>query len=142
MDPSSLDLVEITRLAEQMISGELERLISLTVDTRKADYAVVTGVQIHHWAAREHAEAPDLEFVWPVTVRTVVKGATRVINLQSVPSLSPRQIRILGAHDHASGISHATALADPAHIQVTVSKAISVNREGPRCIASRQPAAA
>jgi Limiting CO2-inducible proteins B/C beta carbonyic anhydrases len=39
-------LVELTNVAERTITDDLEYLISHTVDPRKADYAVVTGIQV------------------------------------------------------------------------------------------------
>jgi hypothetical protein len=45
--PSGPSLVDVTKAALQVITEDLERLISLTVDPATADYAVVTGVQIH-----------------------------------------------------------------------------------------------
>ena len=44
-----LDLAELTRVAERTITSDLEFLIAKAVDPAKADYAVVTGVQIHNW---------------------------------------------------------------------------------------------
>jgi hypothetical protein len=41
------DMATLTLLASELISDELERMIDLTVDTKIADYAVLTGVQIH-----------------------------------------------------------------------------------------------
>ncbi|CAI5929352.1 unnamed protein product [Closterium sp. NIES-64] len=43
----SPSLVQVTRAALQAITDDLENLISLTVDPATADYAVITGVQIH-----------------------------------------------------------------------------------------------
>ncbi|CAI5460991.1 unnamed protein product [Closterium sp. Yama58-4] len=43
----SPSLVQVTRAALQAITDDLEHLISLTVDPATADYAVITGVQIH-----------------------------------------------------------------------------------------------
>ncbi|CAI5992244.1 unnamed protein product [Closterium sp. NIES-64] len=42
-----LSLVQVTRAALAAINEDLEKLISLTVDPSTADYAVITGVQIH-----------------------------------------------------------------------------------------------
>ncbi|CAI5466113.1 unnamed protein product [Closterium sp. Yama58-4] len=44
---SEYSLVEVTRAALAAINDDLEKLISLTVDPAAADYAVITGVQIH-----------------------------------------------------------------------------------------------
>lgn len=91
----NLDLVQITKVAERTITDDLEYLISHTVDPRKADYAVITGVQIHNWGARFDDESPNLEFVAPTNVYVVVNGEKTEIDLCSMPSLTPRQIRIL-----------------------------------------------
>jgi hypothetical protein len=91
----SLDLVEITKVAERTITDDLEYLISRTVDPRKADYAVITGVQIHNWGYTFDDESPNLEFVAPTTVYVVVNGERTRIDLCAMPSLTPRQIRIL-----------------------------------------------
>lgn len=41
------DMATLTLLMSELISDELERMIDLTVDKEIADYAVLTGVQIH-----------------------------------------------------------------------------------------------
>ncbi|CAI7907164.1 unnamed protein product, partial [Closterium sp. NIES-53] len=45
--PDGPSLVQVTKAALQAITDDLEHLISLTVDPATADYAVITGVQIH-----------------------------------------------------------------------------------------------
>jgi hypothetical protein len=40
-------LLELTELAEQVIVDDLERMIDLTVDRERADYAVLSGIQIN-----------------------------------------------------------------------------------------------
>ena len=42
-----VSLVQVTKAAMQAINDDIEKLISLTVDPKTADYAVITGVQIH-----------------------------------------------------------------------------------------------
>lgn len=60
------DLVDLTKLACSTIGIDLERAITDTVDTRRADYCVFTGVQIH---------APDgRRFVWPQAMYAVVQA--------------------------------------------------------------------
>jgi hypothetical protein len=59
--------VDITKVAERTISDDLEYLISKTVDTGKADYAVVTGVQIHNWGTSFEDDSPNMEFVAPTS---------------------------------------------------------------------------
>lgn len=94
---ANLDLVSITKVAERTISDDLDYLISHTVDPRRADYAVVTGVQIHNWGTRFDDDSPNLEFVAPSSVYVVVNGEKTEIDLNSMPSPTPRQIRILAA---------------------------------------------
>lgn len=43
LDHSSLDLVSVTQLADRTISNDLEFLAEKAVDTKKANYAVITG---------------------------------------------------------------------------------------------------
>lgn len=45
-DPAKLDLVSVTKAAERTITSDLEYLVEKAVDTKKADYAVFTGVQV------------------------------------------------------------------------------------------------
>jgi hypothetical protein len=93
-----LDLVEITKVAERTITDDLEYLIGKTVDPKKADYAVVTGVQIHNYSSKyEDDTIPNLEFVAPTTVYSVVGGTKTYLDLFSIPSLTPRQIRLLSS---------------------------------------------
>ena len=67
------DLVELTKLACTTIGVDLECAIEDTVDTRKADYCVFTGVQIH---------APDgSRAVWPAVAYAVVDGERRDFDL-------------------------------------------------------------
>ena len=48
------------QVAERTISSDLELLISKTVNREKADYAVVTGVQVHNWATEFDNSEPNL----------------------------------------------------------------------------------
>lgn len=82
---------------------DLEYLISKAVDTKKADYAVVTGVQIHNWASDlEDVRIPSMEFVAPARAYVVVNGEKIDIDLQQVPALSPRQLQLLAAQSTQS----------------------------------------
>uniref|UniRef100_A0A7S2VV98 Limiting CO2-inducible protein B/C beta carbonyic anhydrase domain-containing protein n=1 Tax=Chlamydomonas chlamydogama TaxID=225041 RepID=A0A7S2VV98_9CHLO len=113
-DVSKLDLVGITAVAERTITNDLEYLIEKAVDLNKADYAVVTGVQIHNWATSLEADGtPSLEFVAPTKVFVVVNGVKIHLDLTKVPSLSPRQLLMLAggeasAHDTNFAVSHST----------------------------------
>ncbi|KAL4419735.1 hypothetical protein ABPG75_006833 [Micractinium tetrahymenae] len=94
-----LNLVDVTKVAERTISDDLEYLISKTVDTSKADYAVITGVQVHNWAYDFEDESPNLEFVAPTSAYVVVNGQKTHIDLAAMPPLTPRQIKMLHGGD-------------------------------------------
>lgn len=47
------------QVAERTITDDLEYLIQQSVDPTKADYAVVTGVQIHNWWAMTAFQIPQ-----------------------------------------------------------------------------------
>ncbi|KAI7838860.1 hypothetical protein COHA_007383 [Chlorella ohadii] len=90
-----LNLTDVTKVAERTISDDLEFLISQAVDPKKADYAVITGVQIHNWANNFEDDSPNLEFVAPTAAYVVVNGVKTHIDLTAVPPLTPRQTRLL-----------------------------------------------
>ena len=49
-DPATLilpDLLELTRTAQKAILEDIEKGIQSVVDTKKSDYALITGIQIH-----------------------------------------------------------------------------------------------
>ncbi|GAX83978.1 hypothetical protein CEUSTIGMA_g11403.t1 [Chlamydomonas eustigma] len=94
-DVSRLDLVSITAAAERTMTDDLEYLIGKAVDTSKADYAVITGVQIHNWASDLTKGLPSLEFVAPTKAYVVVNGTKVDLDLSKVPSMSPRQIKLM-----------------------------------------------
>jgi hypothetical protein len=75
-----LDLVTLTKEAQGLIEEELRALIRDTVDTQKADYAVITGVQIHSSMASTD-NGPTLEFVSPGALYTVIGGRERKLEL-------------------------------------------------------------
>jgi len=62
------DLVPLTKMAHEAIVEDLERIISLTVDTSHSNYAVLTGIQIH---------GSDVNYVWPGALYAVVDGQRR-----------------------------------------------------------------
>jgi hypothetical protein len=97
MDVSKLDLVSITKLAERTISTDMEFLAEKVVDTRKANYAVVTGVQIHNWATELTPESgvPSIEFVHVAQCHVVINGVKTHLDLAKVPPLSPRQLQLM-----------------------------------------------
>lgn len=100
---SELDLVGMTHVADRTITDDLEYLIKHSVDTRRADYAVVTGVQVHSWGTQYSGDEPHLEYIAPSTVYTVVNGQRTYLDLTAIPAMTPRQLKLLAAADAASG---------------------------------------
>ncbi len=45
--PESLDIATLTLAMSDLLTDDLQHLIGRTVDTEQADYAVLTGIQIH-----------------------------------------------------------------------------------------------
>jgi len=100
----AFELVSLTSVAEQAITQDLEALIRSTIDVNKADYAVVTGIQIHNWVSNFDGEEPNLEFIKPCNTYMVVNGQRKDLNINSISALTPRMIRYLigscyGGHD-------------------------------------------
>ncbi len=75
------------QVAERTITDDLEYLIEKAVDPATADYAVITGVQIHNWG-KELSDNGDasIEFVAPAKAYTVVNGLKTYIDLPQVRS--------------------------------------------------------
>jgi hypothetical protein len=96
-DVQNMSLVDLTKVAERTITNDLEFLISKAVDPKKADYAVVTGVQIHSWGKSWGDDTPNLEYVQPCVVYTVVNGEKTALDLNKIPALTPRQIKELAS---------------------------------------------
>ncbi|MFN3197703.1 MAG: hypothetical protein ACE366_04705 [Bradymonadia bacterium] len=67
------DLAGLTHKAHEVILGDLERMIRLTVNPNTADYAVMTGVQIHGPEGKQ--------YVWPGKTYAVVKGDRHELSL-------------------------------------------------------------
>lgn len=87
-----------TAAAVVLTPQDLEYLISKAVNPKAADYAVVTGVQIHNWASDlDDERVPSMEFVAPARAYVVVNGEKIDLDLQQVPALSPRQLQLLAA---------------------------------------------
>jgi len=71
-------LVELTKTVQKVVLAELEKLISSTLDPKKANYAVISGVQIHgpSWLNKK-----DMDYVWVGDAYSVVKGEKVKINI-------------------------------------------------------------
>jgi hypothetical protein len=66
------DLIELTKITRKVIQSDLEHAIEKVVDTKKSDYAVITGIQIH---------GPDGNYIWPAESYAVVNGVKQEIAL-------------------------------------------------------------
>eukprot|EP00897_Mesotaenium_endlicherianum_P010474 jgi/Mesen1/9455/ME000627S08833 len=75
-------LVDVTKAALDVITEDLERLISKTVDPEKADYAVITGIQIHS-SSLEPGEPFNIDrivdYIAPGKMYAVVQGERQEI---------------------------------------------------------------
>ena len=69
-------ILVVLQAAERTLTQDLESLISKGVDTGKADYAVITGVQIH--ACTDQSVSGDLrelvDYIWPSAAYVVTNG--------------------------------------------------------------------
>ncbi len=66
------DLIEITRITRKVIQSDLEHAIEKVVDTKKSDYALITGIQIH---------GPDGNYISPAESYAVINGKKQEIKL-------------------------------------------------------------
>lgn len=57
------DLLELTRIAQKVILADLEKAINSVVDTKKSDYALITGIQVH---------GPENTYVQPGTCYAMI----------------------------------------------------------------------
>eukprot|EP00270_Netrium_digitus_P006935 TRINITY_DN19_c0_g1_i9.p1 TRINITY_DN19_c0_g1~~TRINITY_DN19_c0_g1_i9.p1 ORF type:complete len:430 (+),score=106.04 TRINITY_DN19_c0_g1_i9:84-1292(+) len=78
-------LVTVTKAALQAITEDLEKLISLTVDPATADYAVITGVQIHS-GNQVPGEPFRLErtcdYIAPNQMYAVIRGEKHILHCE------------------------------------------------------------
>ncbi|GFR52778.1 hypothetical protein Agub_g15383 [Astrephomene gubernaculifera] len=96
LDVRALDLPSLTKVAERTISDDLEYLIEKAVNPATADYAVITGVEVHNWAAQlAEGGDPSLEFVAGTKAYVVVNGVKTHLDLMMVPPLSYRQLQMM-----------------------------------------------
>ena len=77
------------------------------MDPARADYAIVTGVQIHNWGEEFDNDEPNIEFIAPTAVSVVVGGERRELDLSMMPALSPRMVmRLSNAVGDGDGTGH------------------------------------
>lgn len=111
MVDESFNLTDITKIAERTITADLEKLIGKSVDTSKADYAVITGVQIHNWARTlDEPGSYSMEFVAPSSCYAVVNGVATHLDLSQIPQVTPRMLNLL-ANSTQGGVNGFTESA-------------------------------
>ncbi|GJP66289.1 hypothetical protein CLOP_g23179 [Closterium sp. NIES-67] len=76
------NIVAVTKAAVDVINSTLEHLISVAVDSKKADYAVITGVQIH--SGNNPPGTPfnlenTVEYITPSLAYVVVDGVKKTL---------------------------------------------------------------
>jgi hypothetical protein len=64
------DLLTLTKTTLKVIQNDLKRMMQLTVNTDRSDYAVFTGIQIH---------GPDRNYIWPDLSYSVVNGEQQTL---------------------------------------------------------------
>jgi hypothetical protein len=64
------DLLALTKTTLKVIQNDLKRMMKLTVNTDRSDYAVFTGIQIH---------GPDSNYIWPDLSYSVVDGEKQIL---------------------------------------------------------------
>jgi len=82
--PAGPSLTDVTKAALEVITEDLERLISLTVDPATADYAVITGVQIHSGnqiPGEPFSLERTVDYVAPGAMYAVVEGKRYAMSL-------------------------------------------------------------
>ena len=90
-----LDLVAITKAAEEVITEDLQDLISKVVDPAKSDFAIVTGIQIHAWDAHGRDQ---IDMVWPANIYCSQSGEISLIDVHDVSPPTSRQMKLLFGH--------------------------------------------
>lgn len=96
--PNGLDLVQVTKLADGVIRTHMEELVRASVNPSKADFAIVTGVQIHSYGHTLDEWHPNMEYICPTSMTIVTNGKrTDVDLLAETPAPTPRQLFALRA---------------------------------------------
>ena len=70
---------------------------SISCFPRFSNYCCNAGVQIHSWGKAWGDDTPNLEYVQPCVVYTVVNGEKTALDMNKIPALTPRQIKELAA---------------------------------------------
>eukprot|EP00271_Cylindrocystis_brebissonii_P012108 TRINITY_DN301_c0_g3_i2.p1 TRINITY_DN301_c0_g3~~TRINITY_DN301_c0_g3_i2.p1 ORF type:complete len:390 (-),score=70.75 TRINITY_DN301_c0_g3_i2:1229-2398(-) len=84
--PAGPTLIDVTKACLQVLTEDLENLISKTVDPETSDYAVITGVQIH--SGNQIPGQPfqierTVDYVAPGVMYAVIRGERRLLTVNS-----------------------------------------------------------
>ena len=91
-DIPALDLVALTKVAERVQAEDLEMLVGLTVDSKRSDFAVCTGIVIHCW---DEYGRDYTEFVWPSRTYVSREGTITHLDLDKITPPTARQMALL-----------------------------------------------
>eukprot|EP00740_Mantoniella_antarctica_P011715 CAMPEP_0181368202 /NCGR_PEP_ID=MMETSP1106-20121128/11929_1 /TAXON_ID=81844 /ORGANISM="Mantoniella antarctica, Strain SL-175" /LENGTH=483 /DNA_ID=CAMNT_0023484237 /DNA_START=135 /DNA_END=1587 /DNA_ORIENTATION=- len=109
-----LDLVQVTKLCDGVIQKDFTELVRAAVDPAKADFAIITGVQIHSYGHTLDEWHPNMEYICPTSMTVVVNGKATNINLVDDTSApTPRQLFQLRGGDTILATPTALAGIDP-----------------------------
>lgn len=100
-----LNLVQVTKAAAKAAEQDLANIISKTVNTAKADYVVISGVQIHSWGQDFEDASPNMEFICPLKTYAVVDGERTDFDVLEVSAPTPRQLHLLSG-EQASALTY------------------------------------
>jgi hypothetical protein len=110
-----LDLVQVTKLCDGVIQQDFTELVRAAVDPQKADFAIITGVQIHSYGHTLDEWHPNMEYICPTSMTVVVNGvATKVDLIAETPAPTPRQLFQLRGGQEILATPTALAGIDPA----------------------------
>lgn len=108
------DLVQITKLCDAVIQQDFTELIRAAVDPNKADFAIITGVQIHNYGHTLDEWHPNMEYICPTSMKVVVNGRGVDINLlEETAAPTPRQLFAMRGSGEVLATPTALAGVDP-----------------------------
>lgn len=90
IDIKNVDLRDLTYYVEDVVSENLQSLIDEYISQNKAEYAVVTGIQIHYCSKLMSNKLYETEFIEPKKFYVNKNKQVTHINLDKIMSLTPR----------------------------------------------------
>jgi len=109
-----LDLVQTTKLCDGVIQEDFTELVRAAVDPSKADFAILTGVQIHSYGHTLDEWHPNMEYICPTSMTVVTNGQAQKIDLVAeTPAPTPRQLFAMRGGEEILATPTALAGIDP-----------------------------